>query len=172
MKLKILKLSVILLLGIGIALKAQTKLYVKEKAGTQTAFDLSNIKKLTFPANQMSVTKTDGSVLTYGLRNVRYLSFISLQTDIMPIESLSSIYLTLYPNPVVDQLQISYELAKSGDVQLRIVDLQGKVLSFQILSGQNGTNHATISVGQLPVGLYIFLMQSETKLEIRKFYKN
>ena len=172
MKLKTLKLSAVLLLGLGITLNAQTKLYVKEKAGTQTAFDLSSIKKLTFPASQMTVTKTNGSAVTYGLSSVRYLSFNSVKTDIIPIESLSGSYLTLYPNPVIDQLQISYKMAQTGIVQLKIVDLQGKVIYSQILNSQNGTNHATISVAQLPVGLYIFLMQSETKLETKKFYKN
>jgi len=172
MKLKILKLSILLLLGLGITLKAQTKLYVNEKAGTQTAFDLGSIKKLTFPASKMTVTKTDGSAVTYSLSNLRYLNFIAIKTEIKPIESLSSSYLTLYPNPVTDQLQITYEMEQAGNVQLKIVDLQGRVSYSQILKSQNGTNHATISVSQLPVGLYIFLLQSETQLETRKFYKN
>ena len=172
MNLKILKLSIILLIGLGTTLNAQTKLYVKDKAGTQTAYDLSSIKKLTFPASKMTVTKADGSAVTYSLSNLRYLNFLAIKTDIKPIESLSINSLTLYPNPVVDQMEISYEMTQPGNVQFKIIDLQGKILYSQVLSNQNGSNHATISVSQLPVGLYIFLMQSETKQETSKFYKN
>ncbi|MEY3451220.1 MAG: hypothetical protein RL711_1046 [Bacteroidota bacterium] len=52
MRQKRLKLSAVFLLGLGLTgLQAQT-MYVKEKSGTQTAYTLSSLRKMTFSEMQ------------------------------------------------------------------------------------------------------------------------
>src|SRR5690554_5092155 len=61
MRHKRLKLSAVLLLGLGLTgLQAQT-MYVKESSGTQTAYALSNIQKMSFSSGNLTVTKTDNN---------------------------------------------------------------------------------------------------------------
>ena len=61
MRHKRLKLGTALLLGFGLSsLQAQT-MYVKQIGGTQTAYALSDVRKMTFSSGNMVITKTDNS---------------------------------------------------------------------------------------------------------------
>ena len=75
MRHKKLKLSAVLLLGLGLtSLQAQT-MYVKESSGTQTAYTLSNVRKMTFSGGNATVQKTDNSTGVYAMSGLKYLSF-------------------------------------------------------------------------------------------------
>jgi len=167
------KLTAVFLLGLGLTgLQAQSTLFVKEHGGIQTPYTLSSIRKLTFAGGNMTVNKDTGSLTTYALSNIRYLNFTDLTTGVSQTDKAGNSNIMLYPNPVNEQLQINYETLKTGNVQVEIVDLLGKVLYQQTLTSQNGTNHAIIPVSQLSEGLYVFSLQSSDKIEIIKFIKN
>ena len=173
MRQKKVKLSAILLLGLGLAgTQAQSTLYVNTHSGTQTPFTLSSIKKLTFESGSMTVNKTSGSIDSYLLTDMRYLNFTDLTTGVSLTDKAESSDMLLYPNPVIDQLQINYESLKIENVQVEIVDLQGRVLHQQTIISQNGTNQLKISVSQLSKGLYVCRFKSDDKIEIIKFIKN
>jgi len=173
MKHKKVKLCTLLLFGLGLSiLQAQSGLYVMKKTGTQTQFTFNSITKLTFASGYMTVNKTDGNSNIYALGDIRYLSFIDLTTDVSQISNQGSGNVMLYPNPATDQLQISFESVKTGNVQVEIIDAQGKVLQRQTLNCKNGNNHAIISLSQLSGGLYICRLQNYNKLETIKFIKN
>jgi len=166
-------LCVVFLLSIGFSsLKAQNALYVKEKSGTQTSFILNSLRKLTFPAGNLTVIKTDGTTSTYTFSTIRSLTFSDLINNVSPMVQKERSKLTLYPNPVIDQLQISYETFKEGSVQAEIIDFQGRILYRQTSSCQEGINQATISVSQLQKGLYLFRLQNGNNVETIKFIKN
>ena len=83
MKHQRLKLSAVLLLGLGLTgLQAQT-LYVKESSGTQTAYTLSNIQKMSFSSGNLTVAKTDNSSGVYALSGLKHMNFTSTTTDII-----------------------------------------------------------------------------------------
>ncbi len=172
MKHKKLVLCALFLFGIGLTgIQAQSKLYVNNKSGTQTPFTLSSIHTLTFASGNMAVNKTDGTMSTYALSDLRYFSFSDYTTQVSPIRVLQFSKLTVYPNPVTDQLHISYETAMDGAIQVQIMDLQGKVLLQQELSRQTGSNHAQIAVSHLTNGLYLCRLQSGLTIETTKFLK-
>jgi len=163
--------SVMLLLGITVSeLYPQNTLNLKEKSGTLTSYALNSINKLTFASGNMTVNKKDGSTSAFALTNIRYLNFTNA-TSIEGI-SLEKTNLMLYLNPETDQLGIRYESSISEDVQLQILNIQGKVVYQQTLSSQTGTNYTTISVVQLKNGLYLCLLQNGNKLETVKFIKH
>jgi len=152
----------LLLVSIGYSsLQAQNALVVKEKSGVQTPFTLSGLRKLTFPTSSMTVDKTDGSTSTFALSTIRSLNYSDLLNPISPMVKKERNNLTLYPNPVIDQLQMSYETLKEGSVQVEIIDFQGRILHRQTISSQAGTNQATIPVAQIQKGLYLFRLQNE-----------
>ena len=93
-------------------------------------------------------------------------------TAVNLIESKGNNKVKLYPNPVINQLQINYESTEPGKIQIEIIDMHGKVWDQLIQSSQSGTNHASISLVQLPAGLYLFSLQSSNKHKIIKFIKN
>jgi uncharacterized protein (TIGR02145 family) len=93
-------------------------------------------------------------------------------TDINKIESQGSNTIKLYPNPAINQLEISYKTNEQGCVQLEIIDMHGKVVEKQILNSQKGINNENIPVTHLPAGLYLIRLHSRNKLETIKFIKN
>ena len=154
------------------SLQAQNALFVKEKSGVQTPYSLTSIKKLTFTSGNITVNKNDGSTNTYALTNIRYLNFGNdVKTSISPIDIEGNNSLTLYPNPVIDQLHVQYVSAMSEKVQFQIVDIQGRIILQQSFDSQFGINSTTIPVSQLQYGLYLFRLQNGTKLETIKFLK-
>jgi len=166
-------LCVVFLLSIGFSsIQPQNSLVVKEKSGTQTSFTLSALRKLTFPAGSIAVSITDGSTSTYAFNTIRSLTFSDIITNVAPIVKKERNNLTLYPNHVVDQLQISYEMLKEGSVQVEIIDFQGRVLHRQTIRCQKGANQATIPVAKLQKGMYLFRLQNGKNGETIKFIKN
>jgi hypothetical protein len=172
MRFKKIKLSAIFLLSFGLTgMQAQNSLYVKEKTGKQTSFALNSIRKLTFPLGNMVVNKTNGITSTYALSDIRYMNFTNLTTIASLSGGKESEDIKLYPNPVVDHLQISFKSIKAGKASVQIFDLDGKVLLQQTINIQDGTNNSIISVSELPEGLYILHLQNGNKLESIKFLK-
>lgn len=166
-------LSTIFLLVLGLTgLRAQLQLNVTEKAGTVSSFALSSIGKLSFSEGNLLVNKTSGITSTFGLSNIQKLTFAPSTVGVKNIASKGSSSISLYPNPVIDELQLSYESIQAKTLQVEIIDLQGRVLHREVISNQNGSNHAIIPLSQLGKGLYLCRMQYGDKSETIKFLKN
>jgi len=166
-------LTTVLLLILGQAvLFAQCKLFIKNKSGTQINFELNSIQKLTFSTDKLTLHQDQLGINSYELSNISYLSFVNYTTEIQPINSHEKSNYLLYPNPVIDQLEIIYELTKPGNVILEITDLLGSIKYRQNISSLMNINHVTISVEQLHAGLYICRIRNDARLEIIKFFKN
>ena len=168
MKHKKLKLCAILLLGLGLkSLYAQT-IYVKESNGTQTAYTLSNIRKMTFSEGNAAVQKTDNTTRVYVLSGLRYLNFTDLSTSIAeyPMQLISANLIT-YPNPVIDVLNI--DLTGFGIIgTISILTLEGKLLQEQ---KTDGVNTVTLNLVQLPQGIYLCRYVSTNEIETVKIIK-
>lgn len=78
MRHKRLKLSALFLLGLGLTgLQAQT-MHVKAKSGTNTAFMLQNIQKMTFGGGNVTVNKVEGSPEALQMNTIQNISFDTL----------------------------------------------------------------------------------------------
>jgi hypothetical protein len=168
MRQKKIKLSAILLLGLGLpGLQAQT-MYVKEKSGTQTAYTLSSVRKMTFSGGNATIQKIDNSTGVYVLSGLRYLNFTDLTTSIteQPMQ-LSNANLITYPNPVTDVLNIDLTgVASEGTIN--ILTLEGKVLQVQ---KTKGTSTVTLNLSQLPQGIYLCRYVCATEIKTVKIIK-
>jgi len=117
------------------------------------------------------LVKTNNGITTYSLNKVSYFNFTNLLTAI-PQNAIQKNDLLLFPNPVNDELKISYKAGEAGVLNLEIIDMQGKVVLQQSLSGQNGNNLFTINVTQLLHGLYLCRVQNSNQIENLKFIKD
>ena len=167
MRHKRLKLSAVLLLGFGLTgLQAQT-MYVKESSGTQTAYTLNNIRKMTFSGGNATVHKTDNSTGVYNLSGLRYLGFGDYITGLEKQVESKSINFNTYPNPVTDVLNINLTgVATRGTVS--ILTLEGKLLQEQ---KTDGANTLTLNLSQLPRGIYLCRYRNATEIKTVKIIK-
>lgn len=168
MKYKKLKLSAALFLGLGLTgLQAQT-IYMKQTSGTQTTYALSNIKKMTFSSGNITVSKTTGNPDTYALSGIRYLNFQVLTANIATIEKQEGL-MTLYPNPVVDVLNIQLSIKSKQAFVIEILSIEGKVVYQEKLNEQSDIFQKNVSA--LPKGIYICKVNNGITTETTKFLK-
>ncbi len=167
-------LSVLLLLGLGLtALQAQNTLYLRDKAGgMQTTFMLSDVRSITLPSGNVMINKTDGSSSTFVMTDVRYMSFTDFTTTGIANKDIRSSKFSFYPNPVSDEIHITYESDKTEDLRLVVFDIQGKVLYQEMINSQIGTNTVKFNVSQLKNGLYLCRLSGSNIFETIKFIKN
>jgi hypothetical protein len=167
MRHKRLKLSAIILLGLGLTgLHAQT-MHVKESSGTQTAYTLSNVRKMTFSGGNATVQKTDNSTGVYALSELKYLSFEDFTTGLEEQTELDNNNLIIYPNPVTDVLTIELTGVATGGI-ISILTLEGKLLQAQ---KTDGANTVTLNLSQLPQGIYLCRYASTTEIKTVKIIK-
>lgn len=167
MRHKRLKLSAVLLLGLGLTgLQAQT-MYVKESSGTQTAYTLSNIQKMSFSSGNLTVTKTDNSSGVFALSDLRYLNFSDgsgLQEDL----SVQSKMLKVYPNPVGDILNINLTGMSETEGTLSILNFEGKTLVTRKVSNEGVLS---LDISHFPTGIYLCRYSNATEIKTVKIIK-
>jgi len=160
MRHKRLKLSAILLLGLGLTgLQAQT-MYVKELNGSQSAYVLSNIRKMSFTLGSLNVIKTDNSVNVYAVNNLRYLNFIDNSLKIKE-QVVQKEGIITYPNPIINVLKVDISgLSKNGIIS--IISLDGKTIKTEHIKNKEVL---LFDLSDLPQGIYLcrYINLSETK---------
>ena len=83
-----------------------------------------------------------------------------------------SIQMNVYPNPVVNNLNVSYEIPEDGNVQLEVLDVTGKlVLRNEFENQYSGMHKTTINVGELAKGAYFIRILNGEHMKVVKFFK-
>lgn len=73
--------------------------------------------------------------------------------------------LTVFPNPVLDELQISLPEAASKAIRAQLFDMKGQLVSSLII-GEN-TDSATMDMRQLPAGSYVVSVDGISKMVVK-----
>lgn len=168
MRYKRLKLIGLLLFGIGLAgMQAQT-MYVREGGGTQTAYPILSLRKITFSGGNATVEKTDNSTDIYSLSGLRYLNFTDLTTGMLqPNVQLGHSSMRAYPNPVSDLLNIDLGGVKIEGI-ISIMTLGGKVIRTQIATGESTI---ILNISDLPQGAYLCRFVNGLEIKTVKIIK-
>ena len=150
MRQKKVKLSALLLLGLGLTgLEAQT-MHVKQTSGTQTSYLLSNIRNLNFSPGNITVAKTVGIPDTYALSDIRYLNFQDLTTAIASVDKQGAIQ--LYPNPVADVLNIQLPNEGNQECIIELLAIDGRLVCKEKQNPHE--NVIQVNVSLLAQGIY------------------
>lgn len=162
------KLSVLLLLGLGLTDLQAQNLYVNESNGSQTAYTLSNVRKMTFSGGNIHIQENDNSIATFALSEIKYLSVYDYVTDIE--EQKKNTFLTAYPNPVNDILNIDLSnIIEDEPYTIHVFSIDGnKVLTHQTQGG--GT--AIINLSTLTKGIYFCQFDNGSEIKTLKIIKN
>lgn len=75
-------------------------------------------------------------------------------TAIAGVEELSTINLTIFPNPATDNINISFD-AEGGDYVVTLTDLSGRIVSTNNLTNVSGTSTVAVNVSDLKAGNYL-----------------
>lgn len=81
--------------------------------------------------------------------------------------------ISIYPNPVSNQLNISYSNADNDKLQFTIYSIDGRKLSNTIVNSTSGTNNFMINTADLKSGLhFLTINRNGSVVETLKFEKN
>lgn len=166
MKQRNLKLMTVLnALVITVGLNATNLLNVHEKSSANTTFDTNLVQKLTFPGSEMVVTKKDATTSTFTRTNVAFMNFTTnVATAVTTPVTKSSI--NLYPNPASDILNIEVQ-SLSTQSEIEIIGIDGKVVkSIKLINLKT-----SISISNIPKGIYLCRLYNGTEISNSKFIK-
>lgn len=85
-------------------------------------------------------------------------------------EEVSS--LNVYPNPLNDRGNVSFELANNSDVEIKIYDLTGKLVKQKLFNNlPGGRQTISFNTSNFPNGTYLIVVGTEGKKQVEKFVK-
>ncbi|MBE2246949.1 MAG: T9SS type A sorting domain-containing protein [Candidatus Competibacteraceae bacterium] len=83
-------------------------------------------------------------------------SYFGFTTDFLSTKDLTSIQqASIYPNPASNLTMVSFNLSASADVQIYILDLNGKMLQQNIIQANAGSNMIPLQINTLANGVYV-----------------
>jgi hypothetical protein len=90
---------------------------------------------------------------------------VSVSDSELPIE------MTLYPNPVVDKVQIELALLAGAVVHVRLVDIHGREVLVESFDGEEGTNRYEVDSSSLSSGAYFMEVKVGNATKVQKVVK-
>ncbi|HYV91460.1 MAG TPA: T9SS type A sorting domain-containing protein, partial [Chitinophagales bacterium] len=131
----------------------------------QSIYNVVNLKRITYPYSQ-GITCTQNMVACGSnskLDNEDEESMDDLMDDLDEGEII------VYPNPASDQLSIAMAATTSGDYQIEIVDLTGKIMESSVVYFGAGTSVVKFDLSDYTPGYYLISI-SGADLNIRKTF--
>ncbi len=156
---------IIILLYISIGALAQN-MYVRTINGTQDTYSIQNVQKITFPNGNVEVITNSGSN-TYNFDDVRFIAFINYNVGIVAFDDQNRV--TLYPNPVSDQLNIRTNSSDPQSCTIEIYTLEGRLIHHENVE-LTSEDHS-IQVSNFASGVYLCKINNGTKISTTKFIK-
>ncbi|MCF8302226.1 MAG: T9SS type A sorting domain-containing protein [Bacteroidales bacterium] len=112
-------------------------------------------------------------IATYGRGLYESKQFIGIddQEDEIVRNKLEDV--NVYPNPVTgSQAKVGFALNKPGDVQIKIFDLNGRMVQTRDYSlSRSGEHEIDLNIGDLNQGAYIMMINTEETVKTSKFVK-
>ena len=80
--------------------------------------------------------------------------FVYTKTAIIRNESRSKAF-SVWPNPVIDNANVTLQSDKNQNLNLRVVDYNGRIVRSQVVNATKGVNQVTVNFTGLTKGMYI-----------------
>ena len=127
-------------------------------------------------SNYQFVDETPNNLNYYRLRQVdtdetfEYSNTIFIKNE--HIQKWSDENLTLFPNPINDQLTIKFYTLKSLNMDINIYNVLGQLVMKKTVLATEGNNQYDFDSSILPTGYYFLNIQLDTQAINKSFYKN
>jgi hypothetical protein len=78
---------------------------------------------------------------------------------------------SVWPNPVIDNVYITLTADRNQNLNLRVVDLNGRVVRSQVVNVTKGMNQITVNLNTLNKGVYVVQLVGENLNRTEKLIK-
>lgn len=153
-------LMLLIMLG-GIGLKAQN-VYFTSTNGTNGTYGLNDVRSITFSDTILNLDLKDGTTYHWSIDSIRSLKYIEATGINELIGGLNSLDLKLSPNPNNGSFQLRYRLPKQTNVQISLYATDGKLIKTLFMGHQtSGEQQVNANINELPQGIYICHVETE-----------
>jgi hypothetical protein len=165
MKLRFAKLSLLFLslVAISTSVKSQS-VYFNYTDGTNAGYNLEDVRKITFVADEMNLQLLDGSVYSWNVSSIGHYQYDENPLGIDELLNKANAWqVSVFPNPATNVLNVRYNLPTEDKILIAVFDLQGKLL-LEINAGKRakGEHEETLDLSALPAGQYVCRISGQT----------
>jgi len=146
---------------------------INDLDNSNVQYQISDISNITYQQNFMELTFIDGTFLFYDLNNVMSVKFNSLNVGNSEIlRALNDFHFNISPNPVDENINISFELKNDDRVKIEILDSRGSII-FTLFDGNMKSGEKSIykSMSLLKPGTYFCIVQTSRFTTRKTFIK-
>jgi hypothetical protein len=149
------------------------KLQFKFQDGSSTSYELTDLRKISYSQNQITVSLTNNDVFAQDINTIQHLRYIETnKLGSTKSSNSGSLQAVLFPNPATDVLYIQFPLYSKETALITLTDLHGKVvIEKKITSQQMGLQKEYLNLQHIPSGLYMCRIQGQNAYISKRFIK-
>ncbi len=131
--------------------------YFNYTDGTNAAFNLQDVRKITFEADVMNLHLLDGSTYSWNVSTIGYYEYDETIGNVEQwIDHANTWQAVVFPNPVNNSLQVRYHLPKADVLQIALYDMQGRLIIENNIGNQKeGQHQAMLDLSHIDAGNYV-----------------
>lgn len=137
--------------------------------GTQQNFALNDVRKMNFTPSELRLHRMDASILSWNFNSIDFYKYADTETNMDELAfNIADFRFDIFPNPAIDELNVSYYIPSHEPVNVVIYTLHGTLVVEQRLQQkENGIWQHNLS--KLPSGAYLVVLQN-TKFKLSKTF--
>ncbi|WP_333853184.1 T9SS type A sorting domain-containing protein [Epilithonimonas sp.] len=96
---------------------------------------------------------------------------VNIDIETLVVNDIKNNKLLVYPNPFADQVTISFDLKSNSEVNVKIYDVNGRIVKTIKSNEKKGLNNLTIDTKDLRTGLYFYNLKTNSGESTGKLIK-
>lgn len=141
--------------------------------GTNTSYNIDDVRKITFDADVMNLHFLDGSVYSWNVSTVGNFQYD--ETSLIVEELINTVNaweITVFPNPTSNYLQVRFNLPTEDEITISLYDVQGKILLVKHFGKHvSGMHQRTLDLTNVTEGTYVCRIVSQNNSITKKIIK-
>ena len=141
--------------------------------GTNTSYNLEDVRKITFDADVMNLHLWDGSVYSWNVSTIGYYQYDESTQSIQELLNNANEWgVNIFPNPTSATLNVNFNLPQADEVSIRLYDIHGKLIISQDIGHRGiGKHQELIDLTNIPMGTYTFSISGQKNTITKQLIK-
>jgi hypothetical protein len=125
--------------------------------GTNEAYNLEDLSKITFDADVMNLHMLDGSLYAWNVSTIGYYQYDESSINVQEwLNDANAWEVAVYPNPTSTTLNVRFNMPKEDEVSIGLYDMQGKQILLKALGNKSfGSHQEMLDLTDIPNGTYV-----------------
>jgi hypothetical protein len=171
------ELKTLVILGMAVFISTFSyaqSMYFNFSNGSNSAYNLEDVRKITFDNDIMNLVLWDGSIYSWNVSTIDYFEYDPNPASVSEVlEQANSWQVKVYPNPANLSINLNFRLPTDDNISFVLFDLQGKLL-FETpkKSLSKGFHEQSIDLSLYSAGQYLINLKGQNNSITKTIIKN